>query len=91
MAAQKAATKSFEASLKELETIVEKMESSDLPLDESLKCLERGLLLSKNCSETLKQAEQKVRVLLKKDGDESLEPFTGKAAAEKDDTGDIFS
>ena len=65
----------FEQSLKELETLVEKMEQGDLSLDESLKQFERGVQLTRSCQQSLKEAEQKVQVLLEKDGQSSLEPF----------------
>ena len=54
----------FEQNLNKLEEIVEKMESGNLSLDESLKAFEEGVRLSKDCNEKLNQAEQKVKVLL---------------------------
>jgi len=65
----------FEAALAELEALVEKMEKGDLSLDESLKQFERGISLTRSCQQRLREAEQKVQVLLQKNGQESLEPF----------------
>ncbi len=65
----------FEKTLNELEKLVEKMEEGDLSLEESLKCFERGIILTKNCQQALSEAEQKVRILLEKDGKTDLEPF----------------
>lgn len=65
----------FEKTLAELEQLVEKMEEGDLSLEESLKCFERGVLLTKACQQALTEAEQKVSILLKKDGKSDLEPF----------------
>jgi len=65
----------FETAMAELETLVEKMEQGDLSLDESLQQFERGVQLTRSCQQALKDAEQKVQVLLKKNGQETLEPF----------------
>lgn len=65
----------FEASLSELETLVDSMESGDLPLDEALKSFERGVELTRQCQRQLKEAEQKVHILTEKSADAELEPF----------------
>ena len=72
---KKTNTINFEKTLGELEELVEKMEEGDLSLEESLKCFERGILLTKNCQQALSEAEQKVRILLEKDGKADLESF----------------
>ncbi|HEU4655036.1 MAG TPA: exodeoxyribonuclease VII small subunit [Steroidobacteraceae bacterium] len=59
----------FERSLTELEALVEKLEQGDLSLDESLKCFERGVQLTRTCQAALKQAEQKVEILLRRSGE----------------------
>jgi len=68
---------SFEESLAELETLVETLEKGDMSLEDSLKSFERGVALTRHCQETLKSAEQKVRILTgdSPDGDADLEPF----------------
>ena len=68
-------TPDFETALAELEALVEKMEQGDLSLDESLKQFERGVQLTRSCQQALKEAEQKVQILLEKDGQPSLEAF----------------
>jgi exodeoxyribonuclease VII small subunit len=68
-------TPDFETALAELEELVEKMEQGELNLDESLKQFERGVLLTRVCQKALQEAEQKVQILLEKDGQTSLEPF----------------
>ena len=68
-------TINFEKSLQELEALVEKMEGGDLSLEESLKCFERGVTLTRNCQKALAEAEQKVQILLKNEGHEKLEDF----------------
>ena len=59
----------FEKSLEELEDLVDRMEQGDSSLEDSLKDFERGIELTRNCQIALTEAEQKVQVLLKKNGD----------------------
>ncbi len=59
----------FETALSELETVVETMEQGDISLDESLKLFERGVTLTRSCQDALKEAEQKVQILLEKNGE----------------------
>lgn len=67
---------SFEESLKQLETIIGKLERGDLPLEESVQLFEEGIQLSNACKTDLETAEGKVQILLKqKDGSRKPEPF----------------
>ena len=59
----------LESSLEKLEKLVEQLESGDLSLEESLKHFEQGVKLTQECQATLKAAEQKVEILLKKTAD----------------------
>ena len=72
-----AATKKFdlEKSLAELEELVEELESGDLPLETAMKKFEDGIKLTRGCQAALKDAEQKVQVLLKSAGGETLDEF----------------
>ncbi|HEX9829603.1 MAG TPA: exodeoxyribonuclease VII small subunit [Bacteroidota bacterium] len=54
---------SFEASLKRLEAIVESLESGDVPLDKAMELYEEGVLLSKLCSEKLRNTELRLKKL----------------------------
>lgn len=54
----------FETSLSELETLVETMEDGDISLEESLKLFEQGITLTHSCQQALKEAEQKVEILM---------------------------
>jgi len=77
----------FERSLAELEAIVERLEHGELSLEESLQQFERGVRLTRACQAALKEAEQKVEILLRKSGDsESLEtaPFEDPVASDED-------
>ncbi|MFO6427474.1 exodeoxyribonuclease VII small subunit [Escherichia coli] len=66
---------SFEA-LSELEQIVTRLESGDLPLEEALNEFERGVQLARQGQAKLQQAEQRVQILLSDNEDASLTPFT---------------
>lgn len=54
----------FEDSIKELEKIVESLEKGDCGLSESLDLFEKGIKLSKECSDMLDKAEKRVSVLI---------------------------
>jgi exodeoxyribonuclease VII small subunit len=72
---QKSAAPDFELAMRDLEELVERLEQGDLPLEESLAAFERGVMLTRACQTALKEAEQKVEILLKKAGESSLEEF----------------
>ena len=65
----------FEKSLKELETIVERMEKGEQTLEASLKDFERGNALAVACRASLEEAEQRIEKLVKKSGGFEREPF----------------
>jgi len=66
----------FEQSLNSLEALVNKMESGELSLEESLKAFETGIQLTRECQARLTAAEQQVQKLVEQQGGEfSLEPF----------------
>jgi len=66
----------FETSLQQLEQIVNRLESGELPLEDALNEFERGVQLARNGQQTLQQAEQRVRILLSDDNDADLSSFT---------------
>ena len=66
----------LESSLAELEAIVEELEGGDLPLETAMKKFEHGIKLTRECQAALKEAEQKVEILLKDSDTESLEEFS---------------
>ncbi len=79
MEAKTKSVPSFEVALARLETIVESMESGDVPLAELLAKFEEGNGLLKTCEARLKEAELKIDQLKKaKDGSASLLPFETK-------------
>jgi len=75
VAPKKGKTIDFEQALGELEAVVGKLEHGDLPLEEALKQFERGIELTRGCQASLKQAEQRVEILLARTPDATPEPF----------------
>jgi exodeoxyribonuclease VII small subunit len=69
----------FETAMRDLEALVQRLEQGDLPLEESLAAFERGVMLTRSCQSALKDAEQKVEILLKKAGEPSVEDFDANA------------
>ncbi|MEX2165305.1 MAG: exodeoxyribonuclease VII small subunit [Sulfuricaulis sp.] len=69
------ATPNFEAALAELEKIVEKMESGEQTLEESLKSFQRGIELTRTCQQGLREAEQRVEKLIQKNKEFVAEPL----------------
>ena len=68
--------KSFETSLAELEQIVGRLESGDLPLEESLELFEKGIKLSRECRTRLTNAERRIEILMKDaNGEMAVEEF----------------
>ena len=65
----------YEASVLELESLVNRLEKGDISLEESLKLYESGVLLTRDCQDALQAAEQKVQVLLKQSGQSTLVDF----------------
>ena len=65
----------LEKSLADLEALIEELESGDLPLEKAMKKFEEGIKLTRDCQTALKEAEQKVEILLKSAGGEQLEAF----------------
>jgi len=72
-----APTKKFdrEKSLAGLEKLVAELESGDLPLEKAMQKFEEGIKLTRGCQAALKEAEQKVQILLKSAGGEDLQAF----------------
>ncbi len=65
----------LEKALSDLEDLVDELESGDLPLEKAMKKFEEGIKLTRLCQSALKEAEQKVEILLKSAGNEDLEEF----------------
>ena len=68
----------FEKSLAELETLVERLESGDLSLDESLRQFKRGVELTRHCQGVLEKAQQTVEKLLDVEDESTAEPLESR-------------
>jgi exodeoxyribonuclease VII small subunit len=66
---------SFEGGLAALEEVVQKLESGELGLEESLSLFERGIELSEVCRKQLEEAETRVEQLIRRNGRVQAEPF----------------
>lgn len=69
-----AAVADFEASLDQLEQLVQRMEQGELGLDDSLAAYEQGVALYRRCQQALDQAELRVKLLSDNDPD-GARPF----------------
>lgn len=67
----------FEQSLSELQALVERLESGDLSLEQSLTAFEQGVALTRECQQALTLAEQKVQQLIEQNGALGTTPFDG--------------
>ena len=63
--------KKFEENLADLEAIVQKLESGQVPLEEAISEFQKGMKLSKNLQETLDQAEKTLVTVMQADGSET--------------------
>lgn len=75
--AQKKTTPAFEQSLNNLQALVERLESGDLSLEESLSTFEKGIALTRECQSALQDAEHRIQVLLEQNGTLTEQPDDG--------------
>jgi exodeoxyribonuclease VII small subunit len=76
----------FEKAFQQLETIVKRLESEEMPLDESLQLFEEGIRLSRFCNQKLEEVEKKIELILSDaKGQPRVEPFETE---EEDDLGE---
>jgi len=74
MTKKKADSFDFEQALEDLEKLVSAMEQGELSLEDSLQAFEKGIKLTRECQVALKNAEQRVQLLISEDGEtEELE------------------
>ena len=67
----------FEQSLNDLQVLVERLESGDLSLEESLATFEQGIALTRECQSALQDAEQRINILLEQNGTLTEQPHDG--------------
>ncbi|HLR08212.1 MAG TPA: exodeoxyribonuclease VII small subunit [Bacillota bacterium] len=66
-------TMSFEEAMQKLESIVEKLEKGDVPLEKAIKYYQEGMQLSKLCNDKLIHVQEKMTQIVNEHGE--LEPF----------------
>ncbi|MBS8264840.1 MULTISPECIES: exodeoxyribonuclease VII small subunit [Bacillaceae] len=59
---------SFEQAMDQLESIVEKLEEGDVPLEEAISFYKEGMELSKLCHDKLKNVEEQLAQIITEDG-----------------------
>lgn len=70
----------FEASLQQLEQLVQQMEQGKLSLEESMQAFEKGVALTRECQQALDKAEQKVQLLMQDaNGELETQSFASQA------------
>ncbi|MGK0249567.1 MAG: exodeoxyribonuclease VII small subunit [Oleispira sp.] len=74
----------FEESLTELESLVKLMESGEMSLEDSLKAFEQGIKYTRDCQNALTKAEQKVQLLLHKNGQMEAQSFISPSLEDED-------
>ena len=65
----------FNKGLDELEVIINKMESGEISLEDSLKYFEKGVKIHRQCHTALKDAEQRINILSEEDNYNEEKPF----------------
>ena len=68
----------LEKSLADLEALVAELEGGELSLEDAMKKFEQGIKLTRTCQNILKNAEQKVEILLENNGEDTLTSFDNK-------------
>jgi len=84
------AKKNFEMAMKQLEQIVQDLETGDMPLEKAIKKFEEGIQISKYCSEKLDASEKKITLLMRdSDGKKISEtPFENENLGSEENGGD---
>ncbi|MCQ9065105.1 exodeoxyribonuclease VII small subunit [Vibrio diabolicus] len=75
MAVRKPENMTFEATIEELDSLVDQLENGDLALDDALRKFERGIALARAGQTKLSDAEQRVSILLSEDDEAPLSDF----------------
>ncbi|HCM1037428.1 TPA: exodeoxyribonuclease VII small subunit [Vibrio parahaemolyticus] len=75
MAVKKPENMTFEATIEELDSLIDQLENGDLALDDALRKFERGIALARAGQTKLSDAEQRVSILLSEDDEAPLSDF----------------
>jgi exodeoxyribonuclease VII small subunit len=84
------AKKTFEMAMKQLEQIVQELETGDIPLEKAIKKFEEGIQISKYCSEKLDASEKKITLLMQDSDGEKLSeiPFVTENQVSEENSDD---
>jgi exodeoxyribonuclease VII small subunit len=84
------AKKTFETAMKQLEQIVQDLETGDMPLEKAIKKFEEGIQISRYCSEKLDESEKRITLLMRdSDGKKVFEkPFVTENEISKETSDD---
>jgi exodeoxyribonuclease VII small subunit len=84
------AKKTFEMAMKQLEQIVQDLETGDMPLEKAIKKFEEGIKISKYCSEKLDESEKRITLLMRESDDKSASeiPFVTEDIISKENSDD---
>jgi exodeoxyribonuclease VII small subunit len=86
--ASRAKPNEFERAFQQLEKIVQRLESEELPLDESLQLFEEGIRLSRFCNQKLEEVEKKIELILADaKGQPVTEPFEMEEGPPEEESG----
>ncbi|WP_442601211.1 exodeoxyribonuclease VII small subunit [Paenibacillus sp. KN14-4R] len=66
---------SFEIAMEKLESIVSRLESGDVPLEQAIELYQEGMLLSRMCGQKLEQVERKIEMLVEEEAGLTRKPF----------------
>ena len=78
---------SFEGALEQLETTVGRLEEGEMPLEDALTLFEKGVLLSRQCAETLEAAEKRIEILVAESGGDADDEGASEPFDQEDEEG----
>ena len=84
--APKKSPATFEETLAEIETLTNRLEDDDTPLEQSLKDFEKGVQLIRQAQKALLEAQQNVKMLLDQNGEPDSVPFAEAATGSDPET-----
>jgi exodeoxyribonuclease VII small subunit len=81
---------SFEQAIENLTEIVDKIETGQVPLQESLQQYEKGMEMIKHCRKILLDAEKRIEQIAENEGDDALEEQDDEATEEDAENEELF-
>jgi exodeoxyribonuclease VII small subunit len=65
----------FEEEMQELQLIVDRLETGEVPLEEAIQLFQKGMNISRSCHQKLEKVEKEVHLLLEEEGEVVNKPF----------------